>query len=104
MRQHADHLIGRVGLQQQAGIDEDALPARHEGVDLTVVQHIDGHRLGIDPRRLEDRPGVEAQQALDLGIADEGRRLLPRLLGIGLGKRHAHEGYERRQQARRGAI
>ena len=33
MRQHADHLVGRLGLLQQSGMDEDALAFRHEGVD-----------------------------------------------------------------------
>ena len=71
MRQNADRLVRRLRLEQQAGVNEDALAARHEGVDARILDQIDPDRLGIDARRLEDGAGIEAQQPLDLGIADE---------------------------------
>jgi len=38
MRDHADHLVGRLGLHQKAGVDENALAARHEGKAGIVSQ------------------------------------------------------------------
>ena len=35
------------------GVDEDALPARHEGVDALVVDDIDLDRLGLMPAALK---------------------------------------------------
>jgi hypothetical protein len=51
VRQHADQLVGRLGPHDQAGIDEDPLAARHEGVERVVL---DDHDLDRSWGR--DRP------------------------------------------------
>ena len=73
MRQHADHLVRRLGLLQQPGMDEDALAFRHEGVDGRAVDQIHMDRAGGETRHPEDVAGVNPQQPLDFGVADEGR-------------------------------
>ena len=73
MGQNADHFIGRLGLHQQAGVDEQALTAGHEGVDARIIDQVDLDRAGIDTGRPENRLGVEPHQAFDFRIADKIR-------------------------------
>ena len=71
VRHHADQLVGRLGAHDQAGIDEDALAARHEGVERVVLDDHDLDRVGIETGRLPDRHDHGADRVLDLGVADE---------------------------------
>ena len=82
VREHADHLVWRLRLHEQAGIDEDALAAGDERVDAGIVDQIDLDRPWIEAGGLEDRLRVEPHQAFDFGVADEPWRRL-------LGKRQA---------------
>ena len=68
---HPGELVGTVGLQDQAGVDEQVLPARHERVQHRVVDDVDVDRFRIEPGGGEDRVGDAADRGLDLGIADQ---------------------------------
>ena len=37
VRQHADDLVRRLGIEQRAGVDEDVAAVHHEGVEAAVV-------------------------------------------------------------------
>ena len=70
VRDDADHLVGRLGLQDRAVIDEHVEAVDHEGVE--VLGFHDAHRdVRAEPRRPEDRTRVVLEQVLGLGIADE---------------------------------
>ncbi len=71
MRQHADQLVGRLGAHDQAGVDEDALAARHEGVERIVLDDHDLDRVGIETGGLPDRHHHGADVVLDFGVADQ---------------------------------
>ena len=79
VRDDADQLVGRLGLGQQSGVDEDLHAAGDEGVDALVVDDVDLHRGGIEAGSGEDRIGIGAQGRLDLRIADQagGRATAP---------------------------
>ena len=70
VRDHADDLVRRLGLQQRAGVDEHAA-AGDEGVEARIVDQDDFDAGLRQARRLEDRPRIVAHQRLDLGIADD---------------------------------
>jgi hypothetical protein len=72
MRQHADDLVRRLRLLEQAGMDEDALALGDEGVDGRIVDEIDMDRPRAEAGHPEDVAGVDPHQPLDLGVADEG--------------------------------
>ena len=55
MGQNADDLVRRFGPRQQPGVNEHALAAGHEGVDLVIVDDVDAHRRRVQARRLENR-------------------------------------------------
>ena len=63
--------LGRLGAHDQAGVDEDALAARHEGVERVVLDDHDLDRVGIEPGRPPDRRDHGADRVLDLGVADQ---------------------------------
>ena len=71
VRQHADQLVGPLGAHQQAGVDEDALAARDEGVERAILHDHDLDRRGIEPGDLPDRRHHGADVVLDLGVADQ---------------------------------
>ena len=71
VRDHADHLVGRLRLHQRAGVDEDVAPVEHEGVEGIVLHDADLDAPGAEPGRAEDRLRVVGEQVLDLGVADE---------------------------------
>jgi hypothetical protein len=77
----ADHLVGGLGLGQQAGVDEDLHPVGDEGVDALVVDDVDLHRRGIEAGGGEDRIGIGPQGCLDLGVADQAATRLRRRIG-----------------------
>ncbi len=78
MGDDADHLVWRLGLHQRAGMDEHIVPVDDEGVEAAVVDDVNFDGLRAQPRSVEDRLGVGADQSLGLGIADHpggiGRR------------------------------
>ncbi len=69
--QHADDLVRRLRLHQRAGIDEDAPPVHHEGVEGALVDDDDLDVLLRQSGGAQDRLGIVAQQLLDLGVADD---------------------------------
>ncbi len=97
VRDHADHLVGRLGLGQQAGMDEDLHAVGDEGVDALVVDDVDLDREGIEAGRGEDRIGIGAQGRLDLGIADQAGAARLRLR---LGNRRQGQGSRQKQAGR----
>jgi hypothetical protein len=80
VRDDTDHLVGRVGLHQRAGVYEDVLAIEHEGVEGIVLHnaHLDTPRA--EPGRLEQRSGVVAEDVLNLTVADQ-RQILCRRRG-----------------------
>ncbi len=83
--------FGRLRLHQRAGVDEDALAVRDEGVERAVVDddHLDV--LLRQPGGLQQRLGIFAQQLLDLGVANE------RQPALRMRRRHARKGNRRRR-------
>ena len=53
MGQHADDFVRCLGFHQEAGMDENPLPARDEGVQATVVDDMDRHGARIEAGCLE---------------------------------------------------
>ena len=53
MRQNANHFIRCLRLDEQTGVDEDALASGHEGVDARLPDEKHLGRAFIEPRRLE---------------------------------------------------
>ena len=78
MGQNADDLVGCFGPRQQAGVNEQALAAGDEGVNLVIVDDINPHRRRVQARRLENRLGVEPQQPFNFRVANERERWPPR--------------------------
>jgi hypothetical protein len=83
VRDDADQLVGILGLNDQAGVDEHVLAAGREGVDVVVLDDEDLDALGVQARGGEDRITVGVQRRLDLGVADELDRRPARILGEG---------------------
>ena len=75
VRDDADHLIGRVGLLQGAGVDEDVAAVEHEGVVAVVPDDAHGHASTAEACGAEDGTRVVLQQVLDLGVADVAEHL-----------------------------
>ena len=53
MGQHADDFVRCLGFHQEAGMDENPLPARYEGVQATIIDYMDRHGARIETCRLE---------------------------------------------------
>ena len=98
VRQHADHLVRRLGVEQRAGVDEDVAPVHDEGVEGAVVEHDHLDVLLGDAGGAQDRRRVVAQQVLDLGVADDRQAAALRVhrgrsradAGDADGDRHGH--------------
>ncbi|MEZ5837843.1 MAG: hypothetical protein R3D03_19305 [Geminicoccaceae bacterium] len=71
MGDHASHLIEALAAHQQAGVDEQVLPARDEGVQPRIGDHVDLHRIRIEPGCGEQRVGHAREDPFDLLVADE---------------------------------
>ena len=87
--------FGVFACMQRAGVDHHAAAARHEGVELAVL---DEHDLGVaraDAGGAEDRLGIVAEQRLDLRVADDG---VAALLRVG-GRRQRQARGQRERQA-----
>ena len=91
VRQHADELVWRRRFQQGAGIDEDAVPVHHEGVERAIIDDDDADILLGEPGHAQDRLRVVAQQLLDLRIADD-RESATRLRRNGRGHARQRDG------------
>ena len=77
MRDHADDLIGSLGVHQRAGMDEHVVPIDDEGVEGAVVDDVDVDGLSAQAGGVKDRLGVGRISAFRLGIADHARRRRP---------------------------
>ena len=66
-----DHLIGRLGVHQRAGMDEHVMSIDDEGVEGAVVDEMDVDALRAQPSGVEDGLGVEADQRFRFGVADQ---------------------------------
>ena len=77
MRDDADHLVGRLGGHQRAGMDEHVVAVHHEGVEAAVVDDVDLDALRAEAGSVEDGLGVSADQRLCFGVADDARRPPP---------------------------
>ncbi len=67
----ADELVGAAAVENGAGIDEDAAAIGDEGVEGAAVDDDDVGLAAADIGDAEQRPGIVAQQILDLGVADD---------------------------------
>ena len=70
MGEHADHLVGRLCLNDGSGIDED-LASGNEGVERRGIEQ---HHLGAvsaHARCLQERRRIVEQEFLDLRIAHD---------------------------------
>ena len=94
VREHADHLVRRLGVHQRAGIDEDAAAVHDEGVEGLLVDDGDADVLLREAGGAQDRLRVVAQQLLGLGVADDRN---PRRLCAG--RRRCHQHRRRRQHS-----
>ncbi len=100
VRQHADQLRRPLGADQEAGVDEYPLAARHEGVEAVVLDEHNRHGFRIEAGDLPDRRDEGPDRALDLGVADEFELTLLRVGGTKrrqrpecqTGERQAEEG------------
>jgi hypothetical protein len=70
MRDNADHLIGRLGGHQRAGMHEHVVTVDHEGVEAAVVDDVDLNALRAEPGSVEDGLGISADQRLCFGVAN----------------------------------
>jgi hypothetical protein len=91
MRDDADQLVGHLGAQDQATVDEDRLAAGDERVELTVVDQVNPDIAGIEPGGPPNRAGHRLDVVLDLGVAQQ-----PRRSAGNRGQRRAQRGDERR--------
>ena len=71
MRDDPDHLIGRLGLHQRAGMHEHVVAVDDEGVEGAIVDEVDADALRAEAGRAEDGLGVFPDQRFGLGIADQ---------------------------------
>ena len=71
VRQHPGQLVRGLGGHEESGVDEDVLPARHEGVQDRIADDVEMHVAWLEARRPEDRVHDLAQGGLDLGVADD---------------------------------
>ncbi len=65
------HLVGVLGRLEEAGVQEDRLPAHDEGVDLLVADQDDMDVVGVEPGRAPHRLALLVDPVLDLGVADD---------------------------------
>ena len=96
---HADHLISTVGLDEQPRIEEDVEAARHEGVDLSIVDDDELDLLRIEPGRLPHGRAPGPQITLNLGVADAGDLRPPAALALAVGVGRKAEDQARNRNA-----
>ena len=87
MGDDADDFLVGLGFGEEAGVDEYALAAGHEGVDAVVGDDIDFHGVRVDAGRLENGARILAEQTFNFSVADKvGAGLLLRRGFAGFGK------------------
>ncbi len=92
VRHHPQQFVGVLGAQDQAGVDAHDPPTRGEGVQLVVIDQKNFDVGRVQPHGDEDRIDPFADDALDLGVADQA-------LGRGLaGGDEGCEAHRRRGQ------
>ena len=107
VREHADDLVRRLGVEQRAGIDEDVAAVHDEGVERAVAEHDHPDVLLGEAGGAQDRLRVVAQQLLDLGVADHRHAAQRRFLGARRANRGGDAGGRDResgQQRERAAL
>ena len=95
----ADHLVGRLGLHEGAGVDEHVAAVDHEGVEAVVPDDAHGDVLRAEAGGLEDRQRVVLEQVLDLGVADQRQALRRGRRDGGERGRYGIDGGQRRPRA-----
>ncbi len=91
MGDDADDLVGGVGLQQRAGVDEHAA-AGDEGVEAWIVDEDDVDARFREPGSLEDRPRIVAHQGLDFRVAHDRHVALGKAFDrAGRGQQHGKQ-------------
>ena len=93
VRDDTDQLVGHLGPQNQAGVDEDRLAAGDERIELIVVDQVNPDIAGIEPGRAPNRARHRPNIVLDLGVAQQ-----PRRPGSHRRQRRAQRGDQRRDQ------
>ncbi len=68
---HAQKLVGGLGLENQPGVQAHDPPARGEGVQVVVVDQQDLDLGRVQPHGDEDRFGPVMDDPFDLGVADQ---------------------------------
>ena len=68
---HTDHLVGRLGLHEGAGVDEHVVAVHHEGVEAFVPDDAHGDVLRAEAGGLEDRDRIVLEKVFDLRVADQ---------------------------------
>ena len=81
MGDHADHLIGVVRGNQQAGVDKNLLSAGDKGIERGIINQVYAHRRGFQAGDCEQWCPEQTDGILDLRIADKAD--LSRLGGTG---------------------
>jgi hypothetical protein len=71
MGDDADHLIGRLGVHQCAGMHEHVVSVDDEGIEGAVVDDVDADCLRAEAGGVEDGLGVKADQRFRFGVADK---------------------------------
>jgi len=74
MGQNTNDLIRRFCSRQESRVNEQALAAGDEGVDLVIVDDVNPHRRRVQTRRFENGLRVEPQQTFDFRIANQRKR------------------------------
>ncbi len=81
MREHAYDLIRALGLQDEAGIDEDVFTfggqraLRRKGVKGRVAVDVELHGRRIDAGGFQERLLIAVERPFDLGVADDADAL-----------------------------
>ena len=71
VRDDADQLVGRLGIDDRAGGHEHIGRGRDEGVEVVVRDKKDLHAADADARGLEDRLGIVLDEGFGLGVAGD---------------------------------
>ncbi len=61
VREHADQFVRILSRENEAGVEEDILPARDEGVKRGIIENVNVDVVGIETGRREDRIAIDAK-------------------------------------------
>jgi len=68
---HADHLTGVLGGEDQPGVDENPLAAADEGVERRILNQTDFNHRGVEAGRGENWFGELADDMFGFRVADK---------------------------------